>query len=182
MALIKCSECGADVSEKASMCVKCGCPLDITKQHISDARKNKNKKIIMAVLFFLAIIIVSFVVFLMARNYKSPGETAIRLVKKDFGKNLDVESVYYNSKVNGCIVKFSVNGERDTATVHLEDKTVGYESIMDEYTEKSNNAVTEKEKKQYSQQAVEYMDLYDILWKYQLIVGGSEEDEWEKIK
>lgn len=118
----------------------------------------------------------------MARNYKNPGETAIRLVKKDFGKNLDVESVYYNSKVNGCIVKFSVNGERDTATVHLEDKTVGYESIMDEYTEKSNNAVTEKEKKQYSKQAVEYMDLYDILWKYQLIVGGSEEDEWEKIK
>lgn len=42
MALIKCSECGADVSEKASMCVKCGCPLDITKQRISDARKNKN--------------------------------------------------------------------------------------------------------------------------------------------
>ena len=32
MALIKCSECGADISEKASECPKCGCPLDITKQ------------------------------------------------------------------------------------------------------------------------------------------------------
>ena len=46
MALIKCSECGADISEKASACPKCGCPLDITKQVMSDAKKKKNKKVI----------------------------------------------------------------------------------------------------------------------------------------
>ena len=45
MALIKCSECGADISEKASACPKCGCPLDITKQVMSDAKKKKNKKV-----------------------------------------------------------------------------------------------------------------------------------------
>lgn len=27
MALIECSECGAQVSDKAKVCVKCGCPL-----------------------------------------------------------------------------------------------------------------------------------------------------------
>jgi len=45
VALIKCSECGADISERASMCPKCGCPLDITKQIISDTKKEKHKKL-----------------------------------------------------------------------------------------------------------------------------------------
>ena len=40
MALIKCSECGAKISEKAIVCPKCGCPLDIIKQAIF----NENKK------------------------------------------------------------------------------------------------------------------------------------------
>ena len=46
MALVKCSECGAYVSEKASSCPKCGCPLDITKQVILENRKKKNKKLL----------------------------------------------------------------------------------------------------------------------------------------
>lgn len=33
MALIKCSECGSDISEKASVCPKCGCPVDIKRNH-----------------------------------------------------------------------------------------------------------------------------------------------------
>jgi hypothetical protein len=31
MALIKCIECGAQISDKATACVKCGCPLKISK-------------------------------------------------------------------------------------------------------------------------------------------------------
>ncbi|MBD5511793.1 MAG: zinc ribbon domain-containing protein [Lachnospiraceae bacterium] len=27
MALIKCPECGAEISDKADKCIKCGCPL-----------------------------------------------------------------------------------------------------------------------------------------------------------
>lgn len=30
MSLIKCSECGQEISDKASMCVKCGCPVTDT--------------------------------------------------------------------------------------------------------------------------------------------------------
>lgn len=56
MALIKCSECGADISEKASACPKCGCPLDITKQVMSDAKKKKNKKVIIFFIVVLAFI------------------------------------------------------------------------------------------------------------------------------
>lgn len=58
MALIKCSECGADISEKASACPKCGCPLNITKQIISDTKKKHNKKIITTIIICFAIIII----------------------------------------------------------------------------------------------------------------------------
>ena len=32
MALIKCLECGAEISDRALECPKCGCPIDITKK------------------------------------------------------------------------------------------------------------------------------------------------------
>lgn len=182
MALIKCSECGADISEKASACPKCGCPLDITKQVMSDAKKKKRKKVIIFFTVVLAfIMILSVGIFFVKRN-NDPGNIAVRLIKKDFGNNISVESIYYNSEVNGCIVKFSANGENNTATVHLDDKTTGYQSVMDEYTKKSDNATSDEDKKQYAQQLVDYMDLYDIFWEYNLLMYGSEESGWEKIK
>lgn len=82
MALIKCSECGADISEKASACPKCGCPLDITKQVMSDAKKKKNKKVIIFFIVVLAfIMILSMGIFFVKRN-NDPGNIAIRLIKK----------------------------------------------------------------------------------------------------
>lgn len=182
MALIKCSECGADISEKASACPKCGCPLDITKQIISDAKKKKCKKIIIFLIVVLVIIIILLVGIFAVKYNNNVGNIAVRLIKKDFGNNISVNSIYYNAEINGCIVKFTANGENNTATVHLDDETVGYQSVMDEYTKKSDSATTDDEKKQYAQQLVDYMDLYDIFWEYSLLVDDSEESDWEKIK
>ena len=44
MALIKCPECGAEISDKSNKCVKCGCPLNNTTEITS---KPKKKKIIL---------------------------------------------------------------------------------------------------------------------------------------
>lgn len=182
MALIKCSECGADVSEKASMCPKCGCPLDITKQVISDTKKNKkNKKIIfVAAIIVVIIAVISIGVFLGKKN-NTPDHIAIRLIEKDFGKNISIESIYYNSEFNGCIVEFSADGKDNTAMVHLDDKIVGYKSVLDEYTEQSDNAKTDKEKLHCSQQLLDYMEIYDLDWDLQLILD-PEKNGWEKIK
>jgi len=182
MALIKCSECGADVSERASVCPKCGCPLNITKQVISEEQKKRNKKIIVSIVIALALIIAVIISILLIQSNSNPSNVSIHVIKKDFGKNIDVESIYYNSEVNGCIVKFSVDGQDDTATVHLGDKTVGYQSVMDEYNEKAQNATTDEEKKQFAQELVDYMDLYDIFWEYNMLMYGSEESGWEKIE
>ena len=182
MALIKCSECGANVSEKASICPKCGCPLDITKQVVSEKKKRKKKKIVMIVVSILTILMFLVVGIFGVKYYNNPGNIAVRLIKKDFGSNIEVKKIYYNSEVNGCLVKFSVEGEDNTATVHLEDKTVGYQSVMDEYTEKSDKAATDEEKKQYAEELVAYMEVYDIFWEYNILMYGTEESGWEKIK
>lgn len=34
MAMIKCSECGKNISEKAKMCPKCGCPINEKEDNI----------------------------------------------------------------------------------------------------------------------------------------------------
>lgn len=182
MALIKCSECGADISEKANICPKCGCPLDITKQIIANTKKKHNRKVITTIIIGLAIIITLIIVIGLIKYNNTPANTAVRLIKKDFGKSITVESIYYNSEINGCIVKFSIDGEDNTATVHLDDKTVGYQSIMDEYTEKSDKATTDGDKKKYAQELVDYMELYDIFWEYNLLMDGAEKSGWEKIK
>lgn len=182
MALIKCSECGCDISEKAMLCQKCGCPIDVTKQIISDNQKRKKKKITMIVIICLAIVAIAVVGIYLFLYSKKPDNIAIHIIKKDFGKSIEVESVYYNSEVNGCIVNFSVDGEDNTATVHLDDKTVGYKSVMDEYTEKSQKATDDEEKKRCAQQVVDYAEMYNILWEYNLFANGEKESGWEKIK
>lgn len=56
MALIKCSECGTDVSEKAQVCPKCGCPIEITKKIISEVQKTKNKKLFTTIIISIVLI------------------------------------------------------------------------------------------------------------------------------
>lgn len=182
MALIKCSECGFDISEKASACPKCGCPLDITKQIMSDAKKRKRKKVIIFLTVALAFIMISSLGIFFAKYNSDPGNIAVRLIKKDFGSDISVDSIYYHSEFNGCIVKFSVNGEDNTATVHLDDQTVGYQSVMDEFTEKYESSTTDDEKKKYAQQYTDYMSLYNSFWEYHLLINGTEGSGWEKIK
>ena len=94
MALIRCSECGAYVSEKASVRPKCGCPLAITKQVISEERKENNKKRILgitSIICLLALIIIGG--YIVINNFNKPGNVATRIVKKDFGKNVDIENI-----------------------------------------------------------------------------------------
>ena len=46
MSLIKCSECGKEISDKASSCPQCGCPINIiqnkTNENITSPIENNN--------------------------------------------------------------------------------------------------------------------------------------------
>ena len=75
MALIKCSECGKEISDKAKTCPNCGCPVNKNQSKARakknnyfklyiNSLKNKNKKtIIFTSLTILIIIILSCIVF-----------------------------------------------------------------------------------------------------------------------
>lgn len=44
MALIKCKECGKEISDKAKVCVNCGCPINvIEKEEIKEQKVSKKK-------------------------------------------------------------------------------------------------------------------------------------------
>lgn len=55
MALIKCVECGADISDKAEVCPRCGCPIE---DSIESKRKNTRRKIKKIIIPIISIIIV----------------------------------------------------------------------------------------------------------------------------
>ena len=62
MALIKCLECGKEVSEKALICPNCGSPIrisDLNKEK-EQAAKEAQRKILFLILGFLALLIIIF--------------------------------------------------------------------------------------------------------------------------
>lgn len=59
MALIKCSDCGTNVSEKASACPKCGCPIEISIEHENTNKRKKIKHIVLVFIFFIIILLLS---------------------------------------------------------------------------------------------------------------------------
>lgn len=96
MALIKCPECGKEVSDKAEKCIHCGCPLDVKETEKSDVtvesddvinadkdkiikkKKQWNKKIILIsgsiVAFVLVGVFVYYIATAKSREYKSAKE------------------------------------------------------------------------------------------------------------
>ena len=46
MALIKCTECGKEFSDRAAACPNCGCPTDIILEDIEKEKSIQQKKIV----------------------------------------------------------------------------------------------------------------------------------------
>lgn len=78
MALIKCVECGADISDKAEICPHCGCPI---LDSVENKRKIVKRKIKRIVITIIAIMVVCGIVFCSI--------TGIKLYNKKVG--------YYNN-------------------------------------------------------------------------------------
>lgn len=182
MALIECPECGTAVSERATACPKCGCPISIIKNSLSDRKKKRNRKIRRYLLILLLIPIVMLAGFYLLVYRSSPVNTSIRLIKEDLGRNINIENIYYNADIGGCLIYFSNDGEKDIATVNLDNKKVGYKSVVDKLSEKSKQAITSEEEEKYARQVMDYADVYNIFWEIDFLVNGDEENEWEKIK
>lgn len=128
MALIKCSECGRKISDKATICPICGCPVENNKSCDSveneeseiivataQPQRKRNKKVVVFILLIMLFIIGSILTF--KGLYKSHFEncaysTAVAL--KEILKNPDSLSIY---DVEFYVSRVDTNSqERNTIT------------------------------------------------------------------
>ena len=68
MALIKCKECGHEVSDKASTCPKCGCPIDNQSNslNVNNKRSGSGRKwtiAVLSIIVLIAAVVIAFYVF-----------------------------------------------------------------------------------------------------------------------
>ena len=65
MALVKCRECGKEISDKAKICVNCGCPIENNKNNTKKSHKKRQKKKINSInilYIVIAILVLSIIV------------------------------------------------------------------------------------------------------------------------
>lgn len=115
MALIKCSECGQDISDKATSCIHCGSPIEKHKKKVRIAKKNNNKRglVIFTSITMLVILITISVIMLLGNttnnnvydeNYTIKAYCVYDLYefkKKDGGIDIILEGNSDNTKVSG---------------------------------------------------------------------------------
>lgn len=172
MALIKCPECGKEISDTIDQCPHCG--YRIKKKN----RINRKLFIVPIAIFIIGCVICVIKIF---SNNGSTANQAIKILEADFGKKVNIIAVYYNEEQNGCIIEFASGGMSDIACVHLDDKSIGYESIYEKMSEEINNpSLSDEEKQKYAIQTVEYP--YDAIWVYDLYRNGTRGSEWEKVQ
>lgn len=170
MALIKCPECGKEMTDAVKSCPHCGYNIG----------KKQQIKIFATFAGVVALICIVCAVKLFGDS-GNPAKQAIKIIEADYGENISIISVFYNEEQNGCIIEFTNGGASDVACIHLDDKSIGYESVYEDILEKSNDLfLSDEEKQKYAMQIIEYP--YDAVWVYNLFMNGTSGSNWEKLQ
>ena len=94
MALIKCTECGHEVSDKASMCPNCGCPIEslgAAQEEVIYEEPKKKKGWIWALIVALLCLVLGGGYYAYTKFFKSVSEKdAIVELTPEFAKSLEV--------------------------------------------------------------------------------------------
>lgn len=73
MSLIKCKECGTDVSDKASACPNCGCPIDVIEKAIEEQKvANRKRYILIGGAVTIVCVLLFVIVHMIGRNCFTP--------------------------------------------------------------------------------------------------------------
>lgn len=87
MALIKCRECGKEISDQAAKCPHCGCPVQENRESCLEnvensekqqekGTKNKNKKIVVIVISILLVVLIAIVLTVALKKEEEPEEVS----------------------------------------------------------------------------------------------------------
>lgn len=179
MALIKCPECGREISDKAGKCPECGYPIKVSSHSIMKGIQNKlifntTKRRIIIVTVAICIIILT----LIGIINNNPLKKSLRLINKDLDTKVEWVEAAYQKKNSVCVVSIRKGIADDYAVVFLDSKTVSYESMWDDYEDYidewkykwSKNGKSDKELKKIT----EYQ--YNMIAKPQYIIPQMELD------
>lgn len=172
MALIKCPECGKEISNQSKVCIHCGYTLQSQKSNVSNKSSLVTKGII-AGLIILVVVLVTCI--FITKN--SPINKVMDIIKKDCsGENVTFDKIYYREEDNTYIICFTRDYSEDIAMISLDDKEIGYRSVYQYLCDRAENATGDKQQ-QYALTAVEY--IYDPLCVYSVLYSGN--DSWELV-
>lgn len=179
MALIKCPECGKEISDTIKKCPYCGFRV---------SKWNFNIKRIIVFVFLLIIIITAGAYIERAINKKNQEEKEqariagiINLSKEliEDSRTADTytyQKIYYNENENATVVYFTLDEEEDVAVVNLNTNEVGSQMIY-EFMCLAMDLTTDEERKQAIAENI-IVDAYDPIYVYNVEIG---DEAWELI-
>ena len=68
MALIKCTECGTEVSDKADKCPKCACPISTANKEKVQVIEQTDKKLKMQMLISVSVLIIGVMTLILGKG------------------------------------------------------------------------------------------------------------------
>lgn len=180
MALIKCPECQAEISDKAISCPKCGYSA-VGRENVTVESVKLPKKRFLHIGIVIGIII--FLIGIMCiwgyKNKIAPVKEAIEIIshdKGDNGKELTFYRIYYNDSENACVVYFNNGKIDDVAVVQLDSKEVGYKALYDILALGMMLAESEEQKQEIAQGIIS--DPYDPTYVYNVEKG---DETWKLV-
>lgn len=202
MALIKCTECGKEISDKATICPNCGCPLDnddtpkteTMPTNISvPAKKTKKTAFVIIIIGIVAILAIIVGIFLY-RNYSQRKLAAEKEAYIDTAYDFSLEILYAAAKCEdaGNLIKsvwyntiFEVDDPETDEYTKLKMTTGFYDDFnisltnlfsSDEYSEMLENMESDYEK--ISQFAIELKNAPEGLEE----IGEAVSDTYKNYK
>ncbi len=123
MALIKCNECGKEISDKASACPNCGCPIELEikeESNIKDSQTNeKEAKNALTIAIFILI-------FILMIALGSVGNNADRNEKEN---NLEIKVQYETNPITGETKITSINNKTKEDVIDDVMNWAGFEKV-----------------------------------------------------
>lgn len=190
MALIKCPECGREISDTADHCVHCGYPmkkavnenqeaqnLTVESQAVGKSPQSKGKLIAILMVAALVIGVIGGVAFTRSGSAKKALE---RKIEADIREDIEIIEAAYNKDYDTYMVSFEyANGGEDIAMIDQANGTIGYYSVF----QTLSNQYKEKGTKEATQ---EYLDYFENKFDYMLycnaLLEGMEDAGFEIVK
>ena len=151
MAIVKCTECGNEISDKATSCPHCGCPMEAIMKATKDEKKvgsAKKKRIIVVCMFSVLVVVGILLWFLMIKLPKDQAIAEYTAVVETY--NTEVEKYNgivgeYNTKIEEIIC---ANSELDKAIWEAQTVLINGNVPYDEETvNKLNKAISNAQSK-----------------------------------